>query len=54
MVYPAPYIRRRVAEFINFKLNEPKIVKIECDSIPQKVDIRPKRYNIDYDIKIIL
>lgn len=51
MVYPAPYIRHRVAEFINFKLNEPKTLKIECDKIPQKVDIRPQRYNIDYDIK---
>lgn len=50
MVYPAPYIRRRVAGFVNFVLNGSGVLKIECDNIPQKVDIRPKRYDIKYCI----
>lgn len=51
LVYPAPYIRRRVAEFIKFKLDEPKVLRIECDSMPQRLDIRPKRYNVGYTVK---
>lgn len=50
MTYPAPYINRKAAEFVIFNLGRTGILKIECDSIPKKVDIRPKRYDIKYCI----
>lgn len=50
MTYPAPYIKRSTAQFVNFKLGKAGVLKIECDSIPQKVDIRPKRFDIKYII----
>lgn len=50
IVYPAPYIKHQTAEFVNFKLNKPSVLKIECDTMPQTVNIRPKRYNIEYSI----
>ena len=50
IVYPAPYIQHKVAKFVNFKLNKPSVLKIEFDILPQTIDIRPKRYNIEYNI----
>lgn len=48
MVYPAPYIRHRIASFVNLTVNGGGVLRIECDSAPKKIDIRPRRYNIDY------
>lgn len=48
MVYPAPYIRHRIASFVNLTVNGGGVLRIECDSVPKKIDIKPRRYNIDY------
>lgn len=48
MVYPAPYIRHRIASFVNLTVNGGGVLRIECDSAPKKIDIKPRRYNIGY------
>lgn len=50
LVYPAPYVRRRIAKFVSFKHDGSACLRIENDDVLEKVDIRPKRYNISYSV----
>ena len=50
MVYPAPYIQHRTGSFVNLNINGGGVLKIECDETPETVNIRPRRFNIDYRI----
>ena len=46
IVYPAPYLRHEVGAFVNFRILEKGILKIECDKALQSVVIRPKRLGL--------
>lgn len=50
IVYPAPYLRHGVGKFVNFRLLEKGTLKIECDTPPKSVIIRPKRLGLDAKI----
>ena len=46
IVYPAPYLRKEIGMFVNFRILKKGVLKIECDTAPESVVIRPKRFGL--------